>query len=182
MGLRKAVKLVEAGAEDVTVVSPVFADGFPGSVRKVEGTYNAAQLEGASLVFAATDLPEVNAAVMAEAARRGAWASRADEEGGDFTAGAVMREGPVTVAVWSDSPALSAGIRDGLKDRWDERWTAMADAMRVLRPMIIGADMSAEKRRSLMRKLAGEEAMEKLAAEGIEGLRKWVDDEMRANG
>jgi precorrin-2 dehydrogenase/sirohydrochlorin ferrochelatase len=59
VGLRKAVKLVEAGAEDVTVVSPVFADGFPGSVRKVEGTYNAAQLEGASLVFAATDLPEV---------------------------------------------------------------------------------------------------------------------------
>jgi precorrin-2 dehydrogenase / sirohydrochlorin ferrochelatase len=182
VGLRKAAKLVEAGAQDVTVVSPKFADGFPESVKKVVGVYGPEQLEGASLVFAATDFPEVNAAVVAEAARRGAWANRADEDGGDFTVGAALREGAVTVGVWSESPALSAQIRDGVKQRWNARWTAMAEAMRTLRPMIVGADLSAEKRRSLMRQLADEAALEKLAAEGIDGLRKWVHEKIRDNG
>jgi precorrin-2 dehydrogenase / sirohydrochlorin ferrochelatase len=182
VGLRKAVKLVEAGAQDVTVISPKFADGFPDSVKKVTGVFRAEQLEGASLVFAATDLPDVNAAVVAEAARRGIWANRADEEGGDFTVGAVLREGLVTLGIWSESPALSAQIRDGVKQQWDTRWTAMAKAMQTLRPMIVTADLTAEKRRNLMRQLAGEAAMEKLAAEGIDGLEKWVKEQIRDNG
>jgi precorrin-2 dehydrogenase / sirohydrochlorin ferrochelatase len=174
VGLRKATKLIEAGANDVTVVSPTFVEGFPPSVRKVTEAYQPAHLSGAVLVFAATDSAQINAKIVKEARQRNAWANRADEEGGDFTTPAVLRDGPVTIGVWADSPALSAAIRDGLRDRWDARWTAMAEAMQTLRPIILRSGLPPKQRREMLKELATQAAMEQLAAGGVEGLRDWI--------
>jgi precorrin-2 dehydrogenase / sirohydrochlorin ferrochelatase len=186
VGLRKAVKLLEAGATDVTVVSPAFAGDFPPAVKKVQEPYRPEHLAGAALVVAATDSPQANADVAAEARRRNALVSRADsDDGGDFTTPAVLREGVVTVAVWADNPSLSAGIRDGLRACWDPRWTNMAQVMRTLRPIILHSSLPAAQRRQLLHELAGEAAMEKLAAGGVEALRNWVMErlnELSTNG
>jgi precorrin-2 dehydrogenase/sirohydrochlorin ferrochelatase len=181
VGLRKAVKLVEAGAAEITVVSPTFVGGFPAQVRKIAESFRPEHLAGATLVIAATDSPQVNAAVVEEARRRSALVSRADsEDGGDFTTPAVLREGTITLAVWADNPALSAGIRDRLKAAWDPRWTNMAQVMRTLRPIILGSGLAPAQRRLLLRELAGEAAMEKLAQGGVEALRTWIME--RLNG
>jgi siroheme synthase-like protein len=177
VALRKAVKLLEAGAGDVTVVSPNFIEGFPATVKKITQAFGVEHLAGAAMVFAATDSAAVNAQVVEESRRRNALVSRADEEGGDFTTPAVLRQGPVTVAVSAESPALSAAIRDGIAAKWDPRWTEMAHAMRLLRPMILQAGLAPAPRRELLRELAGNIALDKLAAEGIDGLRKWIEEQ-----
>jgi precorrin-2 dehydrogenase / sirohydrochlorin ferrochelatase len=176
VALRKAIKLIEAGAARITVLAPEFAGGFPAKVRKITGSYTPDQLAGADLVFAATNSPRVNAAIVEEARKRHVWVSRADgdEDHGDFTAAAALQEGGVTVAVWAQSPALSAAIRDGLHNRWDARWTAMAEAMRILRPIVMNSGLSPDRRRELFRELATDAAMDELATDGIDALRDWI--------
>jgi precorrin-2 dehydrogenase/sirohydrochlorin ferrochelatase len=174
VALRKAKKLAEAGANNLTAIAPRFAPGFPRNVRKITATFRPAHLANATLVFAATDSIAVNAAVAKAARKRNALLSRADDEDGDFKSGAAMQEGNITLCVWSESPALSAAVRDKLKERWDSNWSKMSRAMQTLRPMILKSGLSPQKRQSLLRDLACEAAMSKLAASGIKGLREWT--------
>ena len=108
-----------------------------------------------ALVFAATDDPAVNAAVVRDARSRGVLVNRADADGdepGDFVTPARLQESAVTITVSAGSPALAALIRDGIRERWDERWSRMADAMRVLRPMILRqAELPEARRREVFR-------------------------------
>jgi precorrin-2 dehydrogenase/sirohydrochlorin ferrochelatase len=188
VALRKATKLVEAGANDVVVVAPQFIAGFPEAVWKVKAAFEPDHLAGAMMVFAATDSSKVNAAVVREARRRRAFVCRADgvagkgKAAGDFTLPAIMRGGPVTVGVWAQSPALAARIREGVSQRWDARWTIMAEAMTTLRPMIVKSGLPPAMRRDLLRELSGEAAMEKLAMatvkdkdEAIRELGRWIE-------
>src|SRR5690242_5848317 len=85
---RKAAGVLEAGATRVRCVAPAFDPAVPESVERVEETYEPRHLDGAGLVFAATDLPAVNDAVVRDARARGVLATRADsdeEDPGDFT-------------------------------------------------------------------------------------------------
>src|SRR5437763_5927763 len=85
---RKARGLIEAGCEKIRMVSPTFHQDVPASVERVAARFEAEHLDDASLVFAATDSPEVNDAVIREARRRKIWGCRADTDEdlpGDFT-------------------------------------------------------------------------------------------------
>jgi siroheme synthase-like protein len=179
VGLRKATKLIEAGARNVLVVSPSFAESFPPEVTRLTAEFQPEHLDGAMLVFAATNSAAVNAQVVAEARQRNALVNRADDEPGDFTPPAVLRDGPITVGVWTDHPALSAAIRDRLREKWDWRYSAMAEAMRTLRPVILGSGLPIEQRRKLFRALAAEAALSKLAEGGIDALQTWIEEKMR---
>jgi siroheme synthase-like protein len=152
---------------------------MPEAVERVEAVYEAAHLDGAGLVFAATDLPAVNDAVVRDARARGALVCRADaddEKFGDFTVPAKWRSGPVTVAVSAGgSPSLAAMIRDRLESRWDARWTRMAEVLAWLRPRLRDAAAVAPAlRRDILRDLATDEAVEVLGAAGVKGLTDWV--------
>ena len=80
---RRVAGLLEAGAE-VTVVSPVVTPALealvaPGSLIWVHRRYESGDLEGAWYAVAATDDPEVNAAVTAEADAGRIFCARADD-------------------------------------------------------------------------------------------------------
>ena len=175
---RKASGLIEAGAGRVRCVAPQFPGDFPAAVEKVAERYEQRHLEGAGLVFAATDSAEVNDAVVRDARARGVLVSRADAgEGraGDFATPAVLRRSAVTVTVSAGSPALAARVRDGLAARWDERWSRMAEAMQQLRPALIRAGAADSRRRAeLFRDLASEQALDVVAAGGLEELCRWL--------
>ena len=174
---RKARGLVDAGAGRVRCVAPQFAPQLPEQVERVSDRYRASHLDGAELVFAATDDPEVNDAVVRDARSRNLLVNRADrddQEPGDFATPAVLRRGAVTVAVSAGSPALSAAIRDALAGQFDPRWEQMADAMRDLRPLIQSAPLDAVTRRAVFHELAGPEAFEILARDGFDALRRWL--------
>lgn len=76
VGLRRAEALRRFGAE-VTLVSPALSGGAEG-IRWLPRAYQTGDLAGAFLVVAATDKPEVNAAVGREARQAGALFNRSD--------------------------------------------------------------------------------------------------------
>jgi len=119
VGTRKAGALQRAGA-DVTVVSPQLTDQLAGEagagrVRWVAEAFRAEHLGEPLLVVAATNDQTVNAAVVREAARRGALVCDASSaERSQVIFAACMEAQGVTVAVFTDGrdPALAARTRD----------------------------------------------------------------------
>jgi siroheme synthase-like protein len=137
-------------------------------------------VDGAALVFAATDLPAVNAAVVRDARARGILVNRADADDAgdsDFATPAVHRDGAVTITVSAaGNPAVAAKIRDEIREMLDARWVALAEAMRSLRPAILAAGLTPDARRELLRALASDEAADVVVRDGVEGLRRWIGE------
>ncbi len=175
---RKAAGIVAAGGKSVLAVAPKFVREFPKEVEKKLANFEPADLDGAELVFAATDSLAVNDAVVAEARKRGIWVQRGDEqddEPGDFTIPAILRCGPITVAVSaSGSPALAAGLRDVLAGGVTDEWVKLAEAMKQLRPQIKSSGLPMARRREILRALATPEAAAALEGGGMVGLRHWL--------
>ena len=174
---RKAAGLIAAGARRIRCVAPTFCDDLPQAVERIAEEYAARHLDGAGLVFAATDRHEVNDAVVRDARSRGLLVNRADSddaEPGDFSTPAKLEEGAVIVTVSAGSPALSAAIRDDLGRKLDRRFVRMADAMRMLRPAIRASESEQPRRAEIFRALATNEAINVLDAGGIEALRDWL--------
>src|SRR5262249_14343051 len=129
VALRRTRALVEAGA-DVTVVAPEVASelaALPVTVQRRR--YRAGDLTGAWLAHAATNDPEVNAAVAAEAERSRIWCVRADNAAASAArTPAVTRHGDVTVAVTSGGdPRRSQRLRSAIA-------LALADSSLPVRP------------------------------------------------
>lgn len=175
---RKARGVIEAGARVVRVVSPEIGPEMPDSVERIKESYRPEHLHGAGAVFAATDNSEVNRAIVEDAHRLGLLVNRADSdenEPGDFTVPALLREGELLVTVSTGgSPALAATIRDALRERLDPNWALMATAMKELRPRILDSGWPIEKRREAFRLLASVEAIAMLERDGIDGLWAWM--------
>ena len=174
---RKARGLIEAGALRIRCVAPTFCEELPSEVQRVASVYRPEHLDGADLVFAATDRTDVNDAVVRDAHARGLLVNRADAddwEPGDFTIPAQLRRGRVSIAVSAASAALAAMIRDRLIDLFDSRWQQLADAMAGLRPLIKSAGVDIAARQGIFRELASEEALKIVADRGTEGLRGWL--------
>jgi siroheme synthase-like protein len=182
---RKAAGLLETGATRIRCVSPAFEPSMSERVERVEAPYEPAHLDGAGLVFAATDLPAVNDAVVRDARARGVLVSRADvleeeAERGDFITPARFNEAGVIVSVAAGSPALAVFIRNGLAGRWDKGWSRMADAMRTLRPMLLKQkDLDPRRRQRIFRALATPEAINVLTDKGLDGLQTWLVGRLR---
>lgn len=115
---RKAGELASCGAA-VCVVAPGVVDdlqGRPGVTVK-RRPYRPEDVRGRWLVVAATGDRAVNRAVAADAEAVGVWVNAVDDpEVCSFTAPAVLRRGPVMVAVSTGghSPAMASWLRDGL--------------------------------------------------------------------
>lgn len=126
VALRKVQGLLAAGAE-VTVVAPGIAAALRAlPVHVIERPYAPGDLEHARLVITATDDPDVNASVAADANRRGIWVNSADDPANcTFTLPAVARDGAVTIAVSTGgaSPALASHLRGEIST-----WLAEIDA------------------------------------------------------
>ena len=175
VAVRKAKGLLDAGATRVCVVSPTFHAEMPTGIKRVAASYQAGQLDGAQLVFAATDAPDVNERVVRDAQARGIWVNRSDEaEQGDFATPAKMVDGEVTVTVSAGSAALAAAIRDDLAAKLDRRHVKLAEAMKTLRPAVRMSEADPQKRAAIFRELASPEALAAANERGTEGVRDWI--------
>ena len=174
---RKARGLLEAGAMRVRAVSLTFSAEMPAQIERAEHEYDPRWIEGATIVFAATDNADVNDQIVRDARRLGILVNRADsheDNPGDFATPAVHREGELTITVSANSPALSAAIRDRLVQHCDAKWAKMTGAMQTLRPRILAGGAAIEFRRNAFRDLASDEAMEILDRHGLEELWAWL--------
>ena len=139
VGTRKALALVDAGAS-VTVVSPVVSPDLEEAERSrrvavLRDSYRKEQLEGATLVVAATDSREVNAQIAVDANARGKLVNITDyPDEGNFHTMALHRSGDITIAVSSGGvPGAAARIRDAIGERFDARYQRAVSVLRGLR-------------------------------------------------
>jgi len=129
---RKARKLLQARAE-VVAISPEVKPELESVATEVRRRpYREGDLEGASLVFAATNRREVNAAVTREARARGIPVNVADEPSeGDFALPSVLRRGQLQVAVSTGgaSPTLARRVRYELESAFGSEWAGVVEEL-----------------------------------------------------
>jgi precorrin-2 dehydrogenase/sirohydrochlorin ferrochelatase len=105
----------------VTVVAPHVLDELAAldGVAVVRRPYAATDLGGHRLVITATDDPAVNRQVFLDGEAAGVWVNSADDPVNcAFTLPAVVRRGPITLAISTGghSPALASWLRRRLTD------------------------------------------------------------------
>ena len=129
---RKARKLLQARAE-VVAISPEVKPELESVATEVHRRpYREGDLEGASLVFAATNRREINAAVTRDAHARGIPVNVADEPSeGDFALPSVLRRGQLQVAVSTGgaSPTLARRVRYELESAFGSEWAGVVEAL-----------------------------------------------------
>ena len=124
---RKVRGILSAGTEtSICVIAPKITTvlqehAAAGRLCWKQACYADGMLEGAFLVYAATDLREVNAAVAAEAKRRGIPVNVIDDPAAStFQVPASIRRGELILSVSTagGSPALSRAIRMELEEMY----------------------------------------------------------------
>jgi uroporphyrin-III C-methyltransferase/precorrin-2 dehydrogenase/sirohydrochlorin ferrochelatase len=108
----RRIAALRASGADVTVVAPYIEASVTG-VRVLRRSYDGpADLEGAWLVHACTDVAEVNARVAADAEAAGIWCVRADDaEQSAAHTPAVVRSGDVGIAISAGDPGRSIALK-----------------------------------------------------------------------
>lgn len=140
---RKVRGILSAGKEtSICVIAPKITmvlqeHAAAGRLCWKQAYYADGMLEGAFLVYAATDLREVNAAVAAEAKRRGIPVNVIDDPAAStFQVPASIRRGELILSVSTagGSPALSRAIRMELEEMYPSAfgmWLERVSCLRV---------------------------------------------------
>lgn len=135
---RKLPELLACGAR-VTVVAPEVSPAvqhlLPGLVLH-RRAFAPADVEGMTLVFACTNLPDVNTAVADACRARGIPCNRADRaKQGTFIVPGVVRRGGVTISVSTSGqvPALTRHLKRRLSGVLGEEWGVLAEILGVER-------------------------------------------------
>lgn len=164
IGEPKIQSLLTAEAE-VTVIAPdatpvVEAWAHSQTISWHRRAFEAADLDGATLVIAATPSPEVNESVFLEAQRRGILCNSVDDpEHCDFFYPAVVRRGDLQIAISTagHSPALAQRLRSELEEQFGPEYAEWVDALGEERQRLFSLDIDPEERRRKLHKLAGSE-------------------------
>lgn len=166
---RKCRKLLAHGAR-VRVISPEFPGGDASwalaGIDRQERPYHREVLSGSFLAIAATDDPEVNRRVLADAAGLGILAQRADDpREGDFSFPATLRKGNLTVSFATDgiSPALAARLRAEAAGRYGEAYGEFLRMVETFKEKRAWRAIPRERRRRLSMELLDRNTMAALS-------------------
>lgn len=154
---RKVSGLLAAGA-CVTVISPELTMVLSNLVMSGDIThccrpYQTGDLSGSSLVFAATDLGEVNQQILIEAGRLDILCSAADSpDASSFVTPATVRRGELLLSVSASgaSPLLAARICRELEQRYGPEYERLTAWLGELRRRIHQLNEPREARREML--------------------------------
>jgi len=170
---RRIESLLDAGA-DVRVVALVAgaeirALAETGRVDLILTPFQSEHLEGMFLVVCAADNPEVNAAVAAEAARRGVLCNDAETpDRGDFVVPSVVRRGDllITVMTGGGSPALASRLREEMEARYGPEYAAYVALLGEVRACALRDLPDSAQRKRVLTALAQDDSILALLREG----------------
>ena len=120
-------------------------------------------LAGADLVIAATDVPEVNAAVYRAARARGIWCNSVDDiPHCDFFFGSLITRGPLQIAISTsgESPAVAQGLRREIDAQLPADLGPWLEQLGALRREVLAIHPAGEPRKQLLHQLAQREVCE----------------------
>ena len=139
--------LMAAGA-DVVVIAPDVCDEVRDlGVEVIERPYQPGDVDSAWLVISATGDPETNRQVYADGRRARVWVNAADDpDACSFTLPAVVRQGPVSVAVSTSgySPALAGWIKEQIAEKLGPEIALLAELLSEARDELKAAGRSTE--------------------------------------
>ena len=164
---RKILALLKAGAQ-VRTVSPQLTETLQelaaaGRIDWLSRYFQARDVTGAMLVFAATDSREVNATVAQEAKKAGQLVNIADApEQCDFQVPAVLRQRDLTIAVSTNgkSPALSARIRKQLETDYGPEYAILLDLLGRIRAQELAGNRDEAARKNLLANILHEDMLD----------------------
>jgi len=157
---RKVESLMICGAK-VKVISPAVCERIEklysaGKVELVRREYRAGDLDGSCLVFAATDQPDVQQAITAEATRKSILVNVADSpKSCTFQVPASLRRGEllITVSTGGGSPLLAASIRKSLEEEYGTEYGLLVKLLSLIREQLLGLDQTEMNMKYLFEKL-----------------------------
>jgi len=163
---RKASALLNAGAL-VRLVAPHRCPALSSLFRHpgmtfISRDYRPGDLQRSTLVFAATDDPEVNAAVAREAESRGIPVNVADDPAHcTFFLPAVVNREPICIAISTSgaSPALARHLKDRIAEAVPSEYQDLARLLGRLRSEVLQQPGAAEERRSAWQRVLDSEAL-----------------------
>ena len=175
VGARKARGLLDSGATNVNVVAPLIPADFPELIHRIERPFRPADLADIDLCFAATNSPGVNAEVVALCRDHHIWVNRADQDGdapGDFTVPAVLRRGPLTIAVSaSGSPGMAVAVREAIAANLDPAWSEIAEiSLSIRRRLASGPPLETARRKAILATIFSPDAMAAFKSGGAPAL------------
>jgi siroheme synthase-like protein len=178
---RKAGSLLEAGAQ-ITVISPAVVPELrslaeKGLIRLLERAYQAGDLAGAFLAFAATDDPEVNQAVWEEGNRSGCLVNAVDDPAhSNFIMPAVVRRGDMAIAISTGgaSPALARRLREWLDTLISPEYGELVELLAELRPDLLARFGPGEERLAVALRLVDSDLLDVIRQEGREAAKRYV--------
>jgi precorrin-2 dehydrogenase/sirohydrochlorin ferrochelatase len=164
---RKTAGLLQAQA-DVRLISPHLTpelEAWAGDGRLLWTRREAEEkdLEGAVLVFAATDKPALNQSLAEAARKRGIPINIADDgEAGEFIVPAVLRRGGLvlTASASGAGPALASRIINELADRYGPEYNENIEALRTIRAIVKAEVEDPLERRALLQAAVTDDALE----------------------
>jgi precorrin-2 dehydrogenase/sirohydrochlorin ferrochelatase len=161
VALRKCGPLLKAGAR-VRVVAPTLCARIAelataGKIRYISKQFEPMDIAGMFLVYAATDLPEVNRAVADEAARKGILAEITDAPAlGNFTSPAIFSQGDLLLAVSTGgkAPALAAAVRRELAGHFGPEYAKTARLIGMAREKLLTQTANRTYNEQILKELA----------------------------
>ena len=154
----RKVKLLHNADADLTVVSPEYSDSLSDfledeRIKYLEENFREDHLENGFLVIAATSDRDVNRKVSRSAREKNIPVNVVDDkELSNFTLTANFNRGNLMIAVSTAgaSPALSASIKERLKNEFGPAYSIYLDILKRMRPEIIDRYSECERRRILL--------------------------------
>ena len=179
VGMRKVKVLLEYEA-NVVVISPQAGNRIrqwasQGRLTYVERAYQAADLEGATLVFAATDDAQLNAQIAHAARQRSIPINVATDPGDcDFLIPGNVRRGHFSLAISSDGycPAFTRNLRRQLERQYDDAWGQALDLLEEARSWIQQHVASMPRRRKTLADIAQPDLVESIRRDGLPAARE----------
>lgn len=141
---RKVRSLLAAGAHVVVICEVLHTDLqtllASGLIAVIPARYAVEYLTGASLVFAATNDPEVNLQIAHDAHERGLWVNVADNsDKSDFYVPATIHRQDLTLAISTggESPAFARYVRELLEQSLSDALGQALEIFAQARPFIL---------------------------------------------
>ena len=193
VAVRKVRALLGTGAR-VVVISAVLHEDLrallaSGEIEHVADNYAVKHMvsASASLVFAATNDPEVNLRVARDARERGLWVNVADSPSeSDFYVPATIQRQDLTLAISTGggSPAFARYVRELLERAFGEELGQALEMVAQARPLILGE--AKERQAQLWESLLGLHLETVIEEQGYEAacemFERWVGVEIRMGG
>lgn len=181
---RKVMSLLRCGAH-VKIISPALTDVLERQkerrkVAHIKRTYRKGDIEGAFLVIAATGNEKINTRVFKDAQ---CMINVVDApETANFIVPAVVRRGPMTIAVSTSgaSPAMAKRIRKELELIYNKDFGRYLNFLKQIRKMIMKEVNDKKARERFLKELVSQEFLNMLREKGFRKAKDKVLNRLKA--